>query len=128
MDYSYGNRHYLLPKGCKNLIDAIHIPRQIGTEVVKREDGIIYKFKVADLREANADIVFEGRLLRIVEKSRDRPDRRKLPYPALGYNFKGKDTRMAVTHRILAVPIGHDLAKALTTYTEDEVRIFVPKC
>lgn len=105
MDYSYSHRHYLLPKGCKDLIDAIHLPRQIHADVIKREDGIIFKFKVADLREGDADIVFEGRHLRIIAKSPDE-DRRQ---------------------RVLLVPQGYDLSKALTTYTEDEVRIFVPK-
>lgn len=68
MEYGYSNRHYLLPKGCKDLIDAIHIPRQISADVIKREDGVIFKFKVTDLRLADAEIVIEGRHLRIIEK------------------------------------------------------------
>jgi hypothetical protein len=43
--------------------------------------------------------------LRVVEKSSDENRRQK----------------------VLLVPPGHDLTRALTTYTEDEVRIFVPK-
>jgi hypothetical protein len=105
MDYSYSHRHYLLPEGCKDLIDAIHMPREINADVIRREDGIIFKFKLADLRGADADIIFEGTYLRVIEKSPDENRR----------------------HRFLLVPPGHDLSKALTTYTEDEVLIFVPK-
>ena len=105
MEYSYSHRHYLLPEGCKDLIDAIHLPREISADVIKREDGIIFKFKVTELRQADADIVFEGKYLRIIEKSPDENRRQ----------------------RVLLVPPGHDLTRALTTYTEDEVRIFVPK-
>jgi hypothetical protein len=106
MEYGYSNRHYLLPEGCKDLIDAIHMPRQINTEVIKRDDGIIFKFKVTELRQSDADIVIEGRHLRIIEKCPDNTRREKILY---------------VSHN-------YDLGKALTTYTEDEVRIFVPKC
>jgi hypothetical protein len=125
MEHSYSNRNYLLPKGCKDLIDAIHLPREINADVVKREDGIIFKFKVADLREADADIVFEGRHLRIIAHKKTR--NQKVAYIHTDCGWK-KRLPVGVPHRILYVPTGHDLSKALTTYTEDEVRIFVPKC
>lgn len=105
MDFHYSNRNYLLPKGCKDLIDAIHIPRQINADISKREDGVIFKFKVTELRDADAEIVIEGRHLRIIEKCADKTRREKILYVSRAY----------------------DLDKALTTYTEDEVRIFVPK-
>jgi hypothetical protein len=106
MYYGHSNRDYLLPKGCKDLIDAIHLPFEIQAEVTTQKEGIIFRFKVSDLRDADADIVIEGRHLRIIEKSTDKVPR----------------------HKVLYVPIGYNLSKALTTYTEDEVRIFVPKC
>ena len=106
MEYGDSNRNYLLPMGCKDLIDAIHMPRQIAADVVRQKDGIIFKFKVTELRQAAAEIVFEGNYLRIIEISADKSRR----------------------ERTLHVPRGYNLAKALTTYTEDEVRIFIPKC
>jgi hypothetical protein len=105
MDHSYRHRHYLLPKGCKDLIDAVKLPVHINSDVTWQLDGIIVRFKLADLRRADADIVFQGRYVQIVEKSPDEAHRQNIFY----------------------VPGGYDLARALTTYTEDEVRIFVPK-
>lgn len=128
MEYGYSNRNYLLPKGCKDLIDAIHMPREIVPEIVKREDGMIFRFKVADLRQADAEIVFEGRHLRIVEKSSDRTGGQAVHFVPIGYGLKRKRAVAILTQRILHVPPGYNLSKALTTYTEDEVRIFVPKC
>ncbi|HTV43282.1 MAG TPA: hypothetical protein VMF08_22150 [Candidatus Sulfotelmatobacter sp.] len=106
MDYSYSHRHYLLPEGCKDLIDTIHMPREINVDIVRREDGIIFKFKLADLRGADADIIFEGNYLRVIQKPPDENRR----------------------DRVLFVPPGHNVRKALTTYTEDEVLVFVPRC
>jgi hypothetical protein len=100
MEYGYSNRHYLLPKGCKDLIDAIHMPREFSADITTQEDGIIFKFNAADLQLAK--ILFEQSCLRVVFS----------------------DSR----ERLFPVPRGYNLAKALTTYTEDEVRIFVPKC
>lgn len=107
MDYGYGNRNYLLPKGCKDLIDAIHLPPEISADVTRKQEGIIFRFKVADLRRVDADIHFEQNYLRIVLHSSHAPNQREKLFP---------------------VPAGYNLAKALTTYTEDEVRIFVPRC
>jgi len=106
MYYGHSNRDYLLPKGCKDLIDAIHLPFEIEANVTTQREGIIFRFKVSDLREADAEIVIEGRHLRIIEKSADK----------------------SFHHKVLYVPMGYDLSKALTAYTEDEVRIFVPRC
>lgn len=106
MGNRYSNRHYLLPKGCKDLIDAVRLPSDINSNVTWQLDGIIVRFKLADLRQADAEIVFEGRYVQIVKISRDKTHRQKVLY----------------------VPIEYNLGKALTTYTEDEVRIFVPKC
>jgi len=129
MEYSYSNRNYLLPKGCKDLIDAIHMPREIKADIVRRKDGIIFKFKVADLRQADAEIVFEGSHLCINEKSSDKAGRQKFPYDPIGFDLKRKGPRRDDSgQRVLSVPAGYDLTKALTTYTEDEVRIFVPRC
>ncbi|HEX3624455.1 MAG TPA: hypothetical protein VH280_03420 [Verrucomicrobiae bacterium] len=106
MENSYSNRHYLLPTGCKDLIDAIHLPRQIHAEVIKGEEGIIFKIKVSELRLADAEIMFEGRHLRIIE------------------NCPGKTRR----ERTFYISRSYNMAKALTTYTGGEVRIFVPRC
>lgn len=105
MYYGHSNRDYLLPKGCKDLIDAIHLPFDIEADITRQKEGIIFRFKVSDLREADAEIVIEGRHLRIIEKSHDK----------------------SCHHKVLYVPMGYDLSKALTTYTEVEVRIFVPR-
>ncbi|HEV2330630.1 MAG TPA: hypothetical protein VGY56_17755 [Verrucomicrobiae bacterium] len=106
MEYSYSHRHYLLPKGCKDLIDAVKVPMNIDCDVTWQLDGIIVRYKLAELRRADADIIIRGRYVQIVEKSPERTRRQNAFY----------------------VPGGYDLARALTTYTEDEVRIFVPKC
>ncbi|HEV2452672.1 MAG TPA: hypothetical protein VGY98_00325 [Verrucomicrobiae bacterium] len=104
MDYSH--RHYLLPRGCKDLIDAVKLPADIDSNVTWQLDGIIIRVKLADLGRADAEIVFEGRCVQIVRIS-----------PA-----------QARRQKVLYVPSDHDLTKALTTYTEEEVRIFIPKC
>ncbi|HEY1788311.1 MAG TPA: hypothetical protein VGJ73_09160 [Verrucomicrobiae bacterium] len=107
MEYSYSNRNCLLPKGCKDLIDAIHLPPEISADISRKEDGLIFRFKVSDLRRVDADIRFEQNCLRVVLRTAD-----------------GQVPR----EKLFAVPSGYNLAKALTTYTEDEVRIFVPRC
>jgi hypothetical protein len=115
MDYGYSNRNYLLPKGCKDLIDAIHMPRQIEHVITMQEGGIIFKFKVADLRRMDADVRFEQSCLRIIFNS---------PNGQASYGSFVQDRH----ETLIGVPSGYNLAKALTTYTEDEMRIFVPKC
>ncbi len=108
MDYDYSKRGYLLPQGCKDLIDVIKGVGPVNEfKITQQADGFIVTFKIAELRAGDIDIVIEGRNLRIFRTAK----------------ASGKTPRESV----IAVPPGYDLARALATYTGDILRIFVPK-
>ena len=113
MDYSYHNRGYLLPHGCKDLIDTLkgsdkNKVSDISLFEIKRQaDGFIMTFKLADLRAGDIDIVVEGRNLRIFCKASGGGPPKE---------------------RVMVIPRDYDVARALATYVDDTLRIFIPKC
>lgn len=105
MDYNYGARGYLLPKGCKDLIDVVNVVADPRIEVANQEDGLIITLKMAHLQRKEVDITIDGGRLLFV------------------CNPSGQGLRT----KVLTVPPNYDLARALTTYTGDALRVFVPK-
>jgi hypothetical protein len=112
VNYNYHKRDYLLPPGCKDLIDALKGFKEDGAadisvfEIKRQADGFIVTFKLADLRAGDIDIVIEGRNLRIFCKASG-----------------GGPPKESV----MVVPPDYDMAKALATYIDDTLRIFIPK-
>lgn len=104
MDYNYSKRGYLLPIGCKDLIDTIDIN---PSDIIKQDNGLMLIFKMPGLRSENIEIVVERSHLRIIRK------------------FSGSQASPEST---LEVPIGYDITRAHATYIKDTLRIFIPKC
>jgi HSP20 family molecular chaperone IbpA len=107
MDFDYTRRGYLLPPGCKNLIDVINPDGDIKLEVVAQNDGLVITARLPNLRRDSIEINVEGRQVRIVRK------------------LSGGQ---APLKGLMEVPAGYELAKARATYIKDTLRIFIPKC
>ena len=109
MDFDYTRRDYLLPPGCKDLMDALKSEAKTSPfKVTHQADGFIVTFTLgAGLLAGDIDIVIEGKNLRVFCKAHGggRPQ-----------------------ENVMAVPPGYDLARALATYIDDALRIFIPKC
>ena len=89
MDFDYNKRGYLLPEGCKDLIDVI----EQKTAITER--GFVVIVKLPEIQSKDIQIVAEGRTLRIVAK------------PGGGY--------VPVESKI-EVPFGYTIAQASATY------------
>jgi hypothetical protein len=111
MHFDCTRRDYLLPPGCKDLIDAINPFNPVGDiehiNVVKQGDGLMLTLKWPNLTSSSLEIVVEGRQLSIA--------RRAL------YNQVSRKG-------VMDVPADYDLARASATYIDDTLRIFVPTC
>jgi HSP20 family molecular chaperone IbpA len=98
MNFDYSKRGYLLPEGCKDLIDVIKHEAESGFMVIARVP-----------EQFRRDILFfgtvEGRSLRIV----------------------GKHSSHVRFQSVIEVPHGYRLAQAVATYDQGELRIVVPK-
>jgi hypothetical protein len=105
MDYDYSRRGYLLPEGCKELIDVFNqnmAVTQLGFAITER--GFEVTARGHALGRGNLEITAEGGQARIIGK---RPDGRSL--------------------FTIPVPAGYDLTRAQATYINGELRILVPK-
>jgi hypothetical protein len=113
MDNDYSNRGYLLPDGCKDLIDAINLTGAVSpanihpSNIIKQANGLMILFRLHGLESESIQIIVEGRHLQVVRK--------------LSGNLSSPEG-------FLEVPPGYDLAKARATYVKDTLRIFIPKC
>lgn len=111
MDYDYSKRGYLLPDGCKDLMDVIHLdgdnsPTDASPiDVIPQEDGLMVILQLPGHRNSSIEIIVEGSHLSVCHK---------LP------NGHSSST--------LAVPPSYELARAHATYIKDTLRIFIPKC
>jgi len=105
MDYERG---YLLPNGCKNLIDVVNVAADvIKVDLVKQENGFMVRIKLSEPRMAGIGVMVDGCHLHILRTSSD-----------------GQVSRQ----NIMVVPPGYDISKAIATFVEDTLGIFIPKC
>jgi len=98
MNFDHSRRGYLLPKGCKDLIDVIK---------QEAEGGFTMTARLPELRSRDILITAtaEGRGLRIVGKH-------------------GSEVRF---QSVIEVPSGYRLAEAIATFIKGELRIVIPK-
>lgn len=111
MNSDYIKRDYLLPKGCKDLIDVIKRDAESGFEIIdvamqEVEGGFLVTALLPELRSEDFSITVEERWLRIVGR---------LP--------GGK----APFETVVEVPHGYGLHEAQATYIGSKLRILVPK-
>lgn len=108
MDHDYSKRGYLLPQGCKDLID---LGAPLGdlefVETVTQNDGLVITARWPNLRSDHIEIEIVRRQLRIALKPSD---------------------GLAPRKGVMEVPAGYDLTKAQATCIKDTLRIFIPKC
>jgi HSP20 family molecular chaperone IbpA len=100
MDFDYSKRGYLLPEGCKDLIDAI----QPNTAITER--GFVVTEQLPERQSIDIEIRVEGSILRITAKQ-------------FGSHAPFEST--------IEVPSGFVIAQASATYILDELRIVIPK-
>jgi HSP20 family molecular chaperone IbpA len=97
VNYDYAKRGYLLPHGCKDLIDAI------GKE---SEDLFVMRVRLPDVVAATLMITVEGRSIRISGRQTGSQD-----------SFES----------VFEVPVGYDITHARASFFDHELRIVVPK-
>ena len=100
MDYDYNKRGYLLPEGCKDLVDVI----QPKTTITER--GFVVTAQLPELQSTEIEITVEGSTLRIVAKQTN-------SHPPF--------------ERMIDVPSDYSVADARATYSQGQLRIVVPK-
>ncbi|HTV39111.1 MAG TPA: Hsp20/alpha crystallin family protein [Candidatus Sulfotelmatobacter sp.] len=100
MDYDYSNRSFLLPEGCKDLIDVIQ-PTAAVTE-----HGFVLTVQLAGVQSDEIEITVVGRTLRIGVRQ-----------GASHAPFGGT----------VVVPWDYAIAQAQATYFKDKLYIVVPK-
>ena len=100
MDFNYMSRGYLLPKGCKDLIDVI------APKVIVTERGLMITANLPDVRSAEIEVTCEGRRLRILRK---------------------QSSAQAAFESVTDVPPDYDLSRARAAYVNGELRIVVPR-
>jgi HSP20 family molecular chaperone IbpA len=100
VDYDYSKRGYLLPIGCKDLIDVIQPKKGIA------RDYFFVTIQLPGLKNADIQIWVEGNTLRIIAKA------------AAGN---------AQCERKIEVPTGFEIAKTRAIYLKDRLCITVPK-
>lgn len=100
MDYDYSKRGYLLPDGCKDLIDVFRPKKG------KKGDFFFVTIRLPGLQSPDIKIFLEGNTLRIVVKQ-----------PASKAQYERK----------IEVPNGFVIAKSRAIYLKDRLCITVPK-
>lgn len=100
MDYDYSKRGYLLPDGCKDLIDFI----QPNTAITER--GFIVTVHLSNLQNKDIQITVEGSTLRIqanwvgshaqLESKIEVPSGYKVAYARANYNYFDGQLRIVV--------------------------------
>jgi HSP20 family molecular chaperone IbpA len=106
MDYDYNKPDYLLPEGCKDLIDVSRQPATITTTVATTESGFIVTAQLPGLRGGDVEVIVDGRNLRIVGKLTSN----QFPFES-----------------VIEVPLGYGFLGAKATYIKDELRVVIPK-
>ena len=101
MDYHYSKRGYLLPEGCKDLVDLIW-PKTTITD-----HGFVVIAQLPELQSKDIEITVEGRALRIITKQ--------------------GSSQGPFKNVVIEVPSDCALADARATYFQGQLRIVVPK-
>ncbi len=100
MDFHYSKRGYLLPEGCKDLIDVI----QPKTAITER--GFVVTARLPKLQSEDIEITVEGSTLRIIAK---------------------QGGVHVLFESMIEVPSGYTVADARAIYSNGSLRIVVPK-
>jgi len=107
MDHDYSKRDYLLPPGCKDLVDAINYPAQsVPAKTSHYQNSLLATIHVPEQHVENIAIVADKQQLRIYPKSLDGD-----PW----------------CERVIDVPAGYNPANAKATYFEGALHILIPK-
>ena len=106
-DFDYSKRSYLLPKGCKDLIDVMEPESEEGAEIVAAtsvtKNSFVVTAVLLELQNGDIEIIVEGRQLRVV----------------------GTPRGQAAFELLVEVPSGYVVAKARAIYFDGELRIVV---
>ena len=108
-EFDYSRRSYLLPKGCKDLIDVME-PESDGDGVIATatsftKNSFLVTAMLPELQNGDIEIIVEGRQLRVL----------------------GTPRGQAAFELVVEVPVGYVVAKARAIYFDGELRIVVPK-
>lgn len=112
MDYDYSKRGYLLPEGCKDLIDVIQSPGWpkaggiLPSKLVEYKDSLVATLALPENIIGNIKIFVNGQQLRIVPRSL---------------------ASKALFERVIDVPAGYNPAAARAFYVNGVLRIVIPK-
>jgi HSP20 family molecular chaperone IbpA len=107
MDYDYSKRGFLLPDGCKDLIDVSKQKMPITTKIAATASDFTVTARLPELGSGDLEIIVDGRSLRIVSKLPGSQD----PFES-----------------VIVVAPSYDVADARATYFNGQLRIVVPKC
>lgn len=107
MDFDYRKRGYLLPNGCKDLIDVDKqtAAEVVVTQVLATKNNFIVTARLPELRQQELEILTDGRFLRIVGHPGGSP-----PF-----------------ENVVEVPHGYLVEAARAVYIMGNLRIVVPK-
>jgi HSP20 family molecular chaperone IbpA len=100
VDYDYNKRGYLLPDGCKDLIDVIQ------PKTNRQKNFFSIRIQLPGLQSADIQIRVEANGLTMIAK---------------------RDDSEAQYERKIDVPNGFEIAKARAIYLKDQLYIIVPK-
>jgi HSP20 family molecular chaperone IbpA len=109
VDYDYSKRSYLLPAGCKDLIDVLNLAQKFSAtgrsfKVDFTDRGMEISAKLNGLRNWNLEITVENDVLRVAGNDPKNP-------------FES----------VFCVPPGFNPARASGAFSHGELRIIVPK-
>lgn len=113
VNYDYNKRDYLLPTGCKDLIDVIQSSGQpnaggiLQSKIVEHKDSLVATLELPEKIIGNIEIIVEGQQLRIIP---------------------GSLTTQALFERVIEVPAGYNPTAARAVYVNGALRILIPKC
>jgi hypothetical protein len=108
MDYDYSKRDYLPAHGYKDLIDVVYLADGISSgDVLRQENGVLITLNLPESKDIAVRMMAQGRYLYVIHK---------LP------------TGKLLHRRVMIVPSVYDIDNAQTTFVEDKMRIFIPKC
>jgi HSP20 family molecular chaperone IbpA len=113
MDFNYSNRGYLLPEGCKDLIEVIQSPGWpkaggiLLSKFAEYKDSLVATIKLPEKIIGDIAIMVDGQQVRIVPRS---------------------STSQALFERVIEVPAGYNPAAAKAVYLNGILRILIPKC
>ena len=100
MDADYMSRGYLLPQGCKDLIDVM------APKVAATDEGLVITAQLPDARSGEIEITCDGRRIRILRKQ-----------PGAHAAFES----------VTDVPPDYDLSRARAAYFSGQLSIVVPR-